>query len=71
MINRVLSRFFCTILFLVFILGSHPANAQTLRTNNPIDPAGMEAFFDPYLAAQMELYHIPGVVNCLAPLTGG
>jgi CubicO group peptidase (beta-lactamase class C family) len=35
---------------------------SSTHLSGPTDPADFEAFFDTYLAEQMEAYHIPGVV---------
>ncbi len=61
MTSRFTLKIFSATLALILILANiQPAFAQT--RNSPSDPAEMEAFFDAYLAEQMEAYHIPGVV---------
>ncbi len=50
------------LMFSLILINVHPAAAKTTIQDGPSDPAEMEAFFDNYLANQMDTYHIPGVV---------
>jgi CubicO group peptidase (beta-lactamase class C family) len=61
--SRLFSKIIALFLLLsLLLLNAQPALAQSGALDGPVDPAEMEAFFDGYLAEQMDLYHIPGVV---------
>ena len=61
--TRLFSKLYLMIIMFSLILTNvHPAAARTIIQDGPSDPAEMEAFFDGYLANQMDTYHIPGVV---------
>lgn len=63
MYTRLFSKIIALILmFSLILLNAQPALARTGAQDGPVDPAEMETFFDGYLAEQMDLYHIPGVV---------
>ena len=53
---------FIILLISMIMINVHPAAARTIIQDGPVDPAEMEVFFDKYLADQMNIYHIPGVV---------
>jgi CubicO group peptidase (beta-lactamase class C family) len=58
-----MSQFFLAVL--VFLAAFNPAagaQAQQPRAQQPLDPIAMQAFFDKYLAAQMEANHVAGAV---------
>ncbi|MCX6080470.1 MAG: serine hydrolase [Chloroflexi bacterium] len=50
------------LMFSLILINVYPVSARTIIQGGPSDPAEMEAFFDSYLANQMDSYHIPGVV---------
>ncbi len=61
--TRLFSIFAVLILLVSLMMGSfHPVAARPMIADGPSDPAEMEAFFNDYLANQMDIYHIPGVV---------
>ena len=61
------TRFFFKLILMILmssliLINVHPVSARAIIQDGPSDPVEMEAFFDSYLANQMDTYHIPGVV---------